>query len=311
VVEDFTCEPESRGWRRFGAGELFDWDRVAGRLRVTWDSSKTNSYFYKSLGQILSKADDFTFEFDLELESIAIGTTPGKPYTFQLALGLMNFAEATRADFFRGSGIHPEFGARSLAEFNYFPDSGFGATVAPTIVSSNNQIGFGGSFPLEMTTGDQFHVKMVYDATNEVLRTMMTRNGQPFGLPPDQTLRELSLAGFPDFRVDTLAVASYSDGGQSPPEFAGSILADGTVDNLRVQMPPSPVAGMTGSFGEHGWQVSFVSRLNYSYVLERSSDLAQWESASALVEGTGGQLVLEDHSGTADHFFYRVQVLKP
>jgi hypothetical protein len=104
-------------------------------------------------------------------------------YTFQLAIGLIRSAEVTRTNLARGIGVHPEFGARNLIEFDYFPDAGFGATVALTAVSSNNQFRFSHNFPLEMTPGATFRAEMSYTASNRILRASMTRDGQPFGLP--------------------------------------------------------------------------------------------------------------------------------
>jgi len=59
LEEDFSSDPATRGWRTFGARSLFNVDSTNQNLRVTWDSSQTNSYFYHSLGTILGKNDDF------------------------------------------------------------------------------------------------------------------------------------------------------------------------------------------------------------------------------------------------------------
>src|SRR5512138_2980733 len=39
IQEDFKTNPAERGWRAFGAGELFAWDQAGGAMAVTWDSS--------------------------------------------------------------------------------------------------------------------------------------------------------------------------------------------------------------------------------------------------------------------------------
>src|SRR5512135_444119 len=73
--EDFASNPDSRGWRVFGETSLFQWNSTNQWLEVTWDSSKSNSYFHRPLGTILSRDTDFSLGFDLRLNDIAIGTT--------------------------------------------------------------------------------------------------------------------------------------------------------------------------------------------------------------------------------------------
>ena len=43
--EDFSGDPAARGWRACGNTELFAWSAADQAMRVTWDSSQTNSYF--------------------------------------------------------------------------------------------------------------------------------------------------------------------------------------------------------------------------------------------------------------------------
>src|SRR4029077_5236275 len=171
-------------------------------LEVTWDSARPNSFFYRPLGTVLTKNDDFSFAFDLAFEDIQIGVNPGRPFTFQAAVGFLNLAQATSTNFARGTGINPANGPRNVIEFDYFPDSGFGATISPTIISSNNQFATTFNFPLELTTNDRFRVVLRYTATNQTLATDISRNGQPFN-----SIKEVMLdGGFTDFRVDTIAV---------------------------------------------------------------------------------------------------------
>src|SRR5262245_12144464 len=118
-VEDFSIPPGNDGWRVVGEPRLFQWNLAEQHLDVTWDSSQTNSYFYRPLGTELSKRDDFGFAFDLRLRDIAIGTTPGKPFTFQFAIGLIRLLDASQGGFLRGTGTD----SPNLVEFDYFPDS--------------------------------------------------------------------------------------------------------------------------------------------------------------------------------------------
>lgn len=306
ISEDFATDPAGREWRQFGDASLFEWNATNQNLEVTWDSSRTNSLFYRSLQTVLTKADDFSFGFDLRLRDIAIGVNTNKPYTFEIAIGLCRFNSITNKNFFRGAGTSIAYGPRNLVEFDYFPDSGFGATVAPTVVSSNNAIRFSDNHPLELTPGDLFRIDLAYTASNQVLRTVMTRNGAAFG-----PVRDLSLGNFPDFRVDTLAVISYSDAMQAPPQFAGSILAHGTIDNVRWNVPDPPLIAFTGGFRRNFFRAEFDARSNWLYRLEVTPNLTNWYLTTAEVAVTNGPMALEDSETSPTRAFYRVVADRP
>jgi hypothetical protein len=311
IAESFATDPLPRGWRRTGETNLFRWNAAGGNLDVTWDSARSNSYFHLPLGTIVSQSDDFSLAFDLRVSDIAIGTSPGKPYTFQIAVGLLNLGSATATNFFRGAG-HSAFGPRNIVEFSYFPDSGFGATFAPTVASTNNRIAFSDNHPLELTTGDLFRIAIDYSASNQLLKTAVTRNGAPFGLPPGNALEDLDLSAHADFRVDTLAVMSYSDALQvGSTQFWGSVRAHGTVDNILVTLPDPPVTALAGSTSNGTWRVEFVDRAHWHYTLQRTEDFLRWTNVSGPIPGTGAGLVLVDDSGPENRGFYRIQAEKP
>lgn len=301
-TENFATAPVERSWQAFGVTNLFGWNATNQNLEVTWDSSQANSLFYRPLGTELTMTNDFILEFDLRLADAAIGTTPNKPYTFQLAVGLTDLASVTNASFLRGTGVS----SPNLVEFDYFPDSGYGATIATAIISSNNVWNTGGfTYPMELTTGDVFHVAMRYVAARQTLITRMTRNGAPFGPLEHATLG----AGFSDFHVDQMAVSSYSDAGQDP-SWGGSILAHGTVDNFVFICPP-PVGEVTGVFAGEDWQVQFVSHTNWLYRLERTGDFKVWMEAAGPAAGTGAELTLSDTNAPGAKAFYRVRATRP
>jgi hypothetical protein len=197
--------------------------------------------------------------------------------------------------------VNANFGPRNLVEFDYFPDSGFGATIAPTVISTNNRIRSSHNFPLELTTNDLFHVRMTYSASNQLLRTEMTRNGSAFG-----PIQNLSVTNFDDFRVDTFAVMSYNDGQQSPPEFAGSVLAHGTIDNVSWTVPTSPLLAVSGARGPTSFHADFHGMSNWVYRLERTRDFQQWSYVAETVASTNGPLSLQNSELPSDHGFYRV-----
>ena len=243
------------------------------------------------------------------MSDIAIGTSSNKPYTFQLALGFVNSVSATNPSAFRGAGQSATYGVRNTVEFDYFPDSGFGATFAPTVISTNNRVAFSDNHPLVLTTGDLFRVTMSY--SNLVLRTQVTRNGSPYGLPPTNYIKDLALAAYPDFRVDTLAIINWSDFIQAgSTQFWGSILAHGVVDNFIVTVPDPPVGNFVGTKSTATWRATFTTKTNWLYSLERTLDFTTWTSASPTNSGTGGMLLLQDTNSTAGEAFYRVRAWK-
>ena len=300
--EDFAANPATRYWRGFGDGSLFRWNSTNQHLQVTWDSSRPNSYFARPLNTVLSRSDDFSLAFDLWLNDIAIGTNPGKPFTFQLAIGFINLAEATGTNFLRGTGTD----SPDVAEFAYFPDSGFGATVSPTIISSNIQFAAGFNSPLELTTQDWFHVIMRYTASNQTLATAMTRNGAAFGPIQDVTLG----TNFTDFRADHVALSSYSDSGQDP-QFAGSIVAHGLVDNIVITVPDPAVTDLTSAFANGALRIEFTARTHWRYALERTEAFQLWTAVSPVTPGVDGRLTLADTNTAAANAFYRVRAERP
>ena len=304
-AEDFAVDPATNGWQIYGDTNLFVWDGAKQMLRVTWDSAKTNSYFHRPLGTILTGDDDFSLSFAVRLEDYAIGTTPGKPGTFEIAIGFLNLGQAIQTNFFRGAGVNATYGPRNLVEFDFFPafDS-FLPTLGQVMVSTNNAWLYDDSNLLDMTPGETFQVNLTYAAVSRALTTVISNNATQYG--PTQTI--IVPADF-DFRLTTLAISSYSDAIQPPP--AGSIRAHGTVDNITVTVPPPPVGNLAGAFVGPNWQVQFTSRTNWLYALERTTDLTTWTSAAASAPGNNGTLTLSDPNPATDHAFYRVRASRP
>lgn len=294
LEETFDTDPRGKGWSSAGDSSLFTWDSQSRNLKVIWDSGKPNSFFYWPFQTVLGKGDDFSFGFEIAMDKIAVGLRPDRPYTFQLALGLLNLSEATDSGFRRGSGNQ----SPNLVEFDYFPDSGFGATISPVIVSSKNRFVPGFSYPLELTLGDVFRVSMSFSSASQTLVTKMWRNGDPFGPVKDVTLPST----FGEFRVDAFAISSFSDTGGD-----GSILAEGVVDNVWVNFPHPPVQGVSGTLLGGEWQVEFRSRSNWMYVLEETRNFLDWNPVGAAIAGTNGILRLTDPAQPGTMMFYRVR----
>jgi hypothetical protein len=311
ITENFSTDPGADGWKTFGDTNLFHWNSTNQNLEVTWDSSRTNSYFYHPLGTVLARDDDFSLEFDLRLNDI--GPADSYAYSFQIALGFLNFDQATRPTFLRGTG----FNATNLVEFVYFRDDPFGdpATVYPTFVDQTGQFNYNQgsqeSTNYSLATGDWFHVAMDYRGPDRTLVTSLTNLSQSVSATVTQQLG-LTFSGnpFTDFRVDAISINSYNEAGQFA-GFEGSVLAHGNVDNLRVTVPPPPVQNLTGGFSNALWQVQFLSRSNWLYTLERSADFQLWSDASTASPGNGSNVLLQDASPPASDTFYRVRAQRP
>jgi hypothetical protein len=302
VTETFGSAPAARGWLAAGEVALFEWDPAGGRLSANWDSARTNSYFYRPLGTILTRRDDFGLGFDLRLDDIAPGTTAGKPFTFEIAVGFVNLAQALGPRYLRGTGLD----SPNLVEFDYFPDSGFGATVSPTMISRTMQFATSFNAPVVLEPGYDYRVEMSYSAGEQTLQTTLTRDGAPY-----EPIRSVVLgADFGDFRVDAVAVCSYSDAGQDP-AWGGSVRAQGWIDNLVVVVPEPPIAGYTGRWVEGAWQAGFTGRPDWVYVLEASSDLAAWTPVASVAPASEGPQTLIDPGPARGFRFYRLRADRP
>jgi hypothetical protein len=301
ITEDFSTDPLQNGWGVFGNTNLFHWDSTNQNLAVTWDSSQSNSYFYIPLGTTLTTADAFTVDFDIELNDVQWTNA------FELAVGLLNFANATDPGFSRALGYSP-----NIFEFDYFPNSGDAQSdpnVAATMTDATTAIT---NFPdfyfiydnLPMQTNVTYHVTLTHAAGDGAISGMVLTNGQIYTTMP---LSFPSTLG--DFALDTLSVSSYSGAGQAP-AFFSSILAHGTVDNFVVTLPPT-VRNFAGAVTNGVWQVQFGTYTGWSYTLQRSTDLISWSDASASDSGTGSVLTFSDTNALSGQAFYRIRATRP
>jgi hypothetical protein len=305
IVENFATDPHARGWEIFGESELLRWNPDAQNLAVAWDSSQPNSLFRIPLGTIMTRRDDFDVSLDLLLNDFAAGVTAQKPGTFQLAFGFQNHADALQATFLRAA---PN-AAPNLVEFNFMPDTGFGATIWPAVMSTNGAMNYSGASDFnifDLPTGEVMRVSLAYRSTNETLTITITTNGVLAGPVTTAHLATNDVAfgkKFTQFNVDTFAIASYSDAGQGG-AYAGSILAHGIIDNIEIHFAPPPIRDLAGAFVDGTWRTSFLSRTNWNYQLQRSEDLRSWINVGAAVEGDGRRLTFSD--AESQMAFYRV-----
>lgn len=305
-TESFATNPAANGWQIFGNTNLFAWDSTNKNLRVTWDSSKSNSYFHRPLGTLLSRNDDFSLSFDLTFTDYASGVTTNKPYSFPAAIGFLNLDNATHTNFSRGAGVNATYGPKNLVEFNFFPAFDiFQPTIAQVIVATNNSSGtnwlYNHNNLQDLTPNQMFRVTMRYNASSRTLTTTVTNNGVSYGAP-----QFIIVPTTFDFRCGTLSISSYSDIRDN-----ASILAHGTVDNLTLVTPPPPVQNFTGSFNGTVWQTQFISRSNWLYTLDRTTNFQSWTAASPATAGNGANLTLQDTSPPASCASYRIRAQRP
>jgi hypothetical protein len=297
IGNDFATDPGPGVWHRHGDASLFRWNDQDKRLEVTWDSSRPNSFFYTALPSGLGKNDDFQMAFDLELTEIQGGVNPANPFAFELAIGFFNMAQATNPGFSRGTGKN----SPNLVEFDYFPDTGYGATLWPTVIATNGVLNYndGNDYTLiELASGKRYHVVMAYTATEQMLKVSMTQDGSAFG--PINSVRLRS--DFPDFCVDAFGIASYSDQGSG-----GSILAKGWLDNLEIRVPAPPVRELKMVSQGRLYGVQFQSLSRWHYQVERSTNLMDWTAISPVWEGNGQALDVSDSAPPIGAAFYRVK----
>jgi len=304
--EAFASDPSLQNWQVAGDTSLFRWNATNQNLEVTWDSSRTNSYYCRPLETQVTRNDDFILGFDLRLADFVAGNNPQMPNPFQLAIGLINLTNATQAGFHRGSGYE----SPNLVEFGFFPDPGgawqWGPSLTAVMVDAT---GFnwssGGFSPMGLTTNDTYQVRMSYSGADQKMQTTLTRNGAFLATMADTLLG----SAFEGFSVDHLAVCSYSEAGQDP-MYAGSILAHGVVDNLSFNLitPPPRIAG---GWSNQVWTIQVACRSNYVYQLERSTNLTSWLPISAEVTAAGTSLDLPDPAPPTGGAIYRVRVKRP
>ena len=311
ISASFTNDPAADGWQIFGDTNLFHWNSAHQNLAVTWDSSQSNSYFFHPLGTIVTRHDDFTIAFDLQINDIVSGNEPGKISPMELGFGFLNRAAATAPGFERAA-------ASNLAELDYFPlgyylgDDGKTNTIYPTLVptfiSSSYDYAPGSYEPWIATfpTGLLVHISLTYTAGNQTLVAAFQTNGVDCLEIPPVVLTD-TFPSNSDFAGDMFSITSYGSAG----DIYDSVLAHGTVANIVVTVPPPPIQNLSGSFSNGLWQVQFTSQTNWLYTLQSTADFQSWTDVSSTTSGSGTNLFLQATNAPTDKAFYRVRADRP
>ena len=292
-IENFSANPLANGWAAHGDESLFEWDAEGGALAVTWDSEKPNSNFHRPLGLTLTEADTFAFAFDIALDEVKAGHLDGQPYTFEIAVGLMSIESGKADGFSRGTGTD----SPNLVEWDYFPDTGFGATISPAIASGKSQFASGFTFPAELVVGKKYSVRMEYDPAERTLKTFMLENDKAW-----KTIKTVALADdFVGFAVDAFSISSYTAKGSK-----SSLLANGSVDNLAIGVGRSKPRIVNTRLADGQWTARSFGYGTVDYLLERSADLRGWQPVRNGVREDGFYLRLIDENPSLGDGFYRL-----
>jgi len=294
VRETFATDPALDGWQVFGDTNLFQWDATNQVLDVTWDSSRTNSYFYHPLGQTYTKNDGFYLRFDLQLNDLE-----GTGFGMELAIGLSHYSDVTGPYFSRADFYSP-----NVCEFDWFPAYIYEGTTYPdsveaTMIDDTGTDLFYNFDDLTPTPGVTYRIEIVHQPGAGSISCQISTNGQIVSSLP---IMESYNGPIGDFQLDMLSVTSYQDDG-----FGDTLLAHGTVGNLAFASPLPIGLIQTATAG----QEQFASDTNWVYTLEESPDLVNWAAAAPGVVGNGRNLLLQDTNAPAGAAFYRVRADLP
>ena len=316
IVEDFSTNPLTNGWQIFGETNLFVWNPTNRDLQVTWDSSRSNSYFYYPLGAQFTRSDDLSVEFDLNLADITSGAEAGKTGPMEIGIGFLNSADAMGTSFMRGVWG----GAPNVAEFDYYPAGYYefggselpiAATTTPAFIAGTDSQHYApeylGSYEYGLPTSQSFHVRLNYDGLSQAATLVVTTNGLPLEVLPALVLNSATnsqFTGADNFSVDMVSISSYSSSGDD----YDSVLAHGTVGNLIVKASIRAIGRLSGDFTTNGvWEARFLGRTNWLYTLERTTDFGSWTPVSATLGGVEDEMILQDTNALAAKAFYRVR----
>lgn len=298
--EFFDAPPESSGWQIHGDSSLFAWNPENGEMRVTWDSDRENSFFYRPTGIPLNRRDSFEVEFDLAVEFVDVALKPGAPYAFEIAMGWIHTAHAFSPEFRRGTGSD----SPDLVELDYFPDTGFGATLSPVVSTSSGRLLPTFNFPVPLPVGETMHIRLKYSAGAQELTAEVASAGEP--LAELQPVRLQPYGDTLDFTVDAFAISSYADHDSS-----GRIHAVARLDNLSWHLPDPPRIHLTLHPTPEGPNLEFLGVPNWHHRIERSEDLRHWVPVSPAFTPNAEIITWKETASPAPTgFYYRVNSWK-
>ena len=193
----------------------------------------------------------------------------------------------------RGTGTD----SPNLVEWDYFPDTGFGATVSPALASSKSEFSAGFTFPAELTKGKVYTVRMGYDGSTGVLKTEMLEEGKPWKTIAE-VKRKNAHAGF---LVDTFSISNFTAKGSE-----SSLFATGTIDELAIATSRSGPSFVDVHLDEGQWRARAFVVAPDDWQLQRSGDLRDWKSLDAVQKPSQFFLRFTDPEPVGRNQFYRI-----
>lgn len=301
IKADFQSSPFTNGWRLVGDTSFVRWDATDQSLAVSWDSSRSNSFFVLPLPMSLAAADDFSFAFALTLADAGPRDPDQRPAAIQLAFGLVQQARLPDGYAARLQGT-----AQDLVEFDWFPDGdipGYGdspAAVSPAVFGEGGARAFSFNNFFNLADGATWSVSCTFTASNRTLTTTLLRNGADAG-PVNPVVLS---AGFTSFAVDAFAVIGWNEAATA----VDSLSAHGTLSRVVLELPDPPIGAVAMSVPG---TVKFPSVAGWRYTLVASGDLLAWTDVN-VADGTGGALTLSDlRDAVFARQFYRVRADRP
>ncbi len=198
------ANPES-GWMLQGDADIFMESAGAGEARFFWNTELPNSSVYFPLGTTLDHRSNFEFSVTMELTSMDIDFIPESFYGFQISMGFHESASIQDSSFRRGTGTD----SPNLVEWNFFPDTGFGATVSPVITDSQSAFFASFNFPVDIPLNEEVIITGSYDGQlMEFRSTLITSGSGPVEMDPVKLPESDEFQGF---AVDAFGLTSYAD----------------------------------------------------------------------------------------------------
>ena len=291
-VERFSTDPLQGSWQVFGDTNLFFYDPLLQHLEVRWDSTQSNSYFYHPLGRTLTTNDSFCVVIDFQLSD-----TTASGYGSEVGIGLLNFSDATNANYLRTFGTQP-----NVFEFDYFPPDEYGDPASDDATLVDAETGFYFSYDnVPLNPGVTYHILLLHQANTAAISGEIFTNGQLM-TSLSSVYSGISTNDSGAFQLDTLSISSYAGDG-----FGDDLLAHGAVSKIAIASPLPVEAIQNLAPG----QIQFASDTNWLYSLEQSSDLQDWSPAAMAIFGNGTNLVLQATHLSPDNMFYRVRADLP
>lgn len=291
-------------WKFEGDDSLFSITESNHGLLFQWNTEKPNSGIYFPLGFILDERSRFKASVHFRLRSLNLDFVPGSFYGFQLALGFIDSRQVFKENYRRGTGVN----SPDLYEWNYFPDTGFGATISPTIVDSESKFFPTFNFPIEVPLGEVVEVTLEYVGDERAMYSTLK-----VGKSEVQAMEAVRLpvdGSFSGNEIDAFSITSYRDFDEM-----GRLVADGEILDVSIWWTPTlPEEGAAMNValraGLSGLNVSggLEEFVDGSVRLWRSRDLVHWEFVTSapgneLLQGAGFPLPSLTDTGTAAVFY--------